>query len=302
MIMRKHPSKIPPIFIVVGVVAYTILFCAIASAASLSPAPPPVAWARICTTEHYDPALIVCPNEFKMTTDNTDSEIDRRTEWIVRKYKYYAERCQKTDGMMWKQLSKSTHDRIATLIGHVVGLKPKATVLDWACGCGVSMEYLHRNFHTSRVIGVDLTAGAIAYAKEKYGGLSPSLLFCHADGTILDWIPPNSVDHVLSFGGLLHLPRAMICPALTQLLRITRPGGVVWAGYIDNAETVSLMKSCAFDPCLGVNLTTVDENTLFKNYGVPKANRKRKPISLFWVKQGTLPADPIEVRKKLEEQ
>jgi len=52
---------------------------------------------------------------------------------------------------------------------------------------------------------------------------------------------------------------------------------------------------------LNVNLTVVEENALFRNLGVPKANRKRHPKSLFWVKMGALAHDPIAYRKKLEQ-
>jgi len=252
---------------------YIFLFIAVVSS---------VAAGDLCTmTVSTDP--IICPNDFQMITDNSDTEIDRRTEWVVKKYKWYAERCAKTDGVMWRQLSRATHDRVATLIGRYVGLKQGDLILDWACGCGVSMRFLQQTFNV-RSVGVDITLGAIAYAKEHYK--DDGLLFCHADGSVMNWLPTNSVDHVFSFGGLLHLPKSLICKTLNELIRIVRPGGVVWAGYIDSSETVKLMSSCEFQECHGVSTLVVSENELFHGYGMPKANARRRPHSLFWKKKG----------------
>ena len=193
-------------------------------------------------------------------------------------------------------------------------------VLDWGCGCGVGVDAISRvlakephQLNTSHplsgpflvtpeILGIDLTASAIDYARSALLGdsspLLPSVAFCQADGSSLDWIPDNSYDLVVAFGSLLHLPVELMCRAVSELVRVVRVGGVVWGGYIDSQDTIARLARCnVIAPCTGsdgrtfdVTVTALKENVWFRQLGVPSANKKRRPASLVWRK--TPPSPP----------
>jgi 2-polyprenyl-3-methyl-5-hydroxy-6-metoxy-1,4-benzoquinol methylase len=232
-----------------------------------------------------------------MDLDDSDPNVDRRTSWIKAKYTFYANRCVRTQGMMWKQLTRKAHDRIADRVMSLLGLPNRSApidtpfaVLDWACGCGVTLNYFRSKMEAMGVpfrgVGVDLIAEAVRFARTNFS--SPAVLFCQADGTDLHWLPPQYFDVITSFGGFLHLPRTKLCPTVRQAFHLLKPGGAMWAGYIDDEGTARELMKCGVDEwdcgCQGaaVDVTLLRENEWFKGVGVPQANRKRKPLSVVW--------------------
>ena len=254
---------------------------------------------------NFDPEKqLRCPPRLPMLRDNNDTDMDRQSDWIEKKYIYYASRCNKTKGMMWKQLSRNAHDVIATRVMDLLSMRQiyatrggRIDVFDWASGCGVSLHFLRHQLQTERSagrgmfgLGVDLIEAAVRYANTTFG--AKELLYCSGDGTQLSWIPNQSFDIITSFGGLLHLPKSFMCTTIEHLVRILRPGGSIWAGYIDNAETMKMLLSCRV-PCpsaggnskTSVRVFTIEENKWLKGAGVPAANRKRRPKSIVWEKR-----------------
>lgn len=77
-------------------------------------------------------------------------------------------------------------------------IPPKSSVLDAACGCGYGSWMLHQA--KNRVVGVDASKDAIAYAKENYKG----------PAYINDWLESSpwegSFKAVVSFETIEHLP------------------------------------------------------------------------------------------------
>lgn len=249
-------------------------------------------------------AALRCPAISKFIDDNNDSEIDRQSTWVNKKYKYYASRCARTEGVMWKQLTRATHDRVASKVLELFGIYdpqenrtcswPGMALFDWACGCGVSLNYFARRLEEPFLgVGIDIIEDAIQYANRTVGlhlhGGKHQLLFCQADGTQLGWVPANRFDFITSFGGLLHVPSSAICSTVQHLVRILRPGGTIWAGYIDNMETARLLSNCTVrcERSTNVTVSWVDENKWFKGLGIPKANKKRRPVSVVWKKART---------------
>ena len=92
-------------------------------------------------------------------------------------------------------------------------------VLDVACGEGYGSALLGRVAH--RVLGVDLDAETVAFARRNYG--SPHVLFQRGDAADLE-LEPNSFDVVVSFETLEHLTDHD--GFLTGIRRVLRPGGL----------------------------------------------------------------------------
>jgi SAM-dependent methyltransferase len=107
-----------------------------------------------------------------------------------------------------------------------------ADVLDAGCGVGYGSAYLADV--AARVVGVDVSGEAIAYANERYGG--PRTSFCEMDVTALEF-EDASFDVVCSFETLEHVrePRA----AVREAARVLRPEGV----YV--VSTPRVERTCA---------------------------------------------------------
>jgi ubiquinone/menaquinone biosynthesis C-methylase UbiE len=75
-------------------------------------------------------------------------------------------------------------------------------VLDAACGEGFGADLLANT--AASVHAIDIDAGSIEHAKQRYGS-KPGLEFQLADVTLLDALPDNSFDVVVSFETLEHV-------------------------------------------------------------------------------------------------
>jgi len=94
-------------------------------------------------------------------------------------------------------------------------------VLDAACGTGYGSLRLAR--HGAReVLGVDIDAGAVAFARERYA--ARNLSFLEGDVAKLP-VPEASFDVVTSFETIEHVPDAEA--ALAELTRVLVPNGVL---------------------------------------------------------------------------
>ncbi len=79
-------------------------------------------------------------------------------------------------------------------------------ILDAACGLGYGSAMLARQFPHARVIGVDISEYAINYARANFAGVLPNLEFHLADACNLSMIPEGTVDLVISFETIEHVP------------------------------------------------------------------------------------------------
>lgn len=248
---------------------------------------------------------------------DSDDNIDQRTSHIEAKYTYYATRCNRTEGIMWKHMTRPVMSevtrRVVKLIASVSPLlltpsERPLSILDWASGCGVGLLILQEAlFNTTRApstgLGIELIPQAVQYAAQHFessigdqktslrGASSHQRRYCQADGTKLSWLPPHSFDIIVSFGGLLHLPTAVMCTTIASLVEKLSPGGIMWTGYVDNVSTAESLLQCdPFQnaPChrcitpLGVNVTIIRENKWFVRSGMPKVYRKKRPVSIIW--------------------
>jgi SAM-dependent methyltransferase len=112
-------------------------------------------------------------------------------------------------------------------------IPPGSDVLDLGCGSGVPMT--RALAEGRRVTGVDLSARQIELARAAV----PEATFRQADMTDLD-LPPASLDAVVAFYSITHVPRADLPGLLERIHGWLRPGGVLVAtmGAQDSPDEV----------------------------------------------------------------
>ena len=110
-------------------------------------------------------------------------------------------------------------------------VRPGHVVLDAACGLGYGSAALATGTGAARVLGVDLGEHAVAYARDLYGAFLPNLDFAAQDATHLTQLADASVDVVVSFETLEHLPNPDAL--LREFARVLKPGGV-FIGSVPN--------------------------------------------------------------------
>ena len=118
--------------------------------------------------------------------------------------------------------------------GRSSGSPPGADVLDLGCGAGRADDS-GPGATGRRVTGVDISVAQIELARAAV----PGARFIHADMTALD-LPPASLDAVVAFYSLTHVPRADLPGLLAAIHRWLRPGGVLVAtmGAQDSPDAV----------------------------------------------------------------
>jgi SAM-dependent methyltransferase len=109
--------------------------------------------------------------------------------------------------------------RLAWLARAVERIPTGTSVLDLGCGAGVPMTGALADGRV--VTGIDISARQIALARANV----PDATFIHADMTALD-LPPASLDAVVAFYSLTHVPRADLPALLDSIHGWLRPGGV----------------------------------------------------------------------------
>ena len=98
---------------------------------------------------------------------------------------------------------------------------PGATVADVGCGNGAYLAELSRRGFAGRVLGLDLSPGMLAAARERSPGFAGLIA---ADATALP-LPDGVADLTLAMHMLYHVPDPSA--AVRELRRVTRPGGRV---------------------------------------------------------------------------
>ena len=99
-----------------------------------------------------------------------------------------------------------------------------ADVLDLGCGSGLPMTAALADGRS--VTGIDISATQIGLARRNV----PGARFHRADLTTWDQ-PPASVDAVVAFYVLTHVPRDEHAAVLGRIVRWLRPGGVLLASF-----------------------------------------------------------------------
>lgn len=101
-------------------------------------------------------------------------------------------------------------------------IRPGDRVVDCACGLGYGTAQLAARSTGRHFIGVDLDATAIAYAKDNFGDYF-NIDFVCASATELGFIESSSIDCLVSFETLEHLPD--YSKFLAEVDRVLKPDG-----------------------------------------------------------------------------
>ena len=116
------------------------------------------------------------------------------------------------------------------LLSWLAHLRPKATLLDLGCGGGQDARYLRQRGY--RVVGLDRTAALLSFARQR----STTLPLIRADMRRLP-LRSGSLDGVWAAASLIHLPKTQARTVLAELVRLTRPGGIICATFTHGTKS-----------------------------------------------------------------
>ena len=128
-----------------------------------------------------------------------------------------------------------------------VGVGQDDRVLDVGCGTGSLAWSLTSMTAASKIVGIDPSAGFLGYASSHYS--DPRLTFELGDAQCLAY-PNASFDRCLGLLILRHIPDAS--KAMSEMRRVTRPGGVLGTAMWDSSGGHQL-NSCLWDAAVAVD-------------------------------------------------
>ncbi len=118
-------------------------------------------------------------------------------------------------------------DDLAFLRRHLAGLPGR--VLDAGCGPGHLTAWLAAG--GCDVVGLDRVTAFLDHARATH----PTCSFRYGSLAELD-DEPGSLDGILAWGSVIHLPPADLGPALVGFRRVLRPGGVLVLALFDGTD------------------------------------------------------------------
>jgi SAM-dependent methyltransferase len=121
------------------------------------------------------------------------------------------------------------HPRIdlAATVLDLAAPAPSGTIVDVGCGNGLYLAELARRGFGGHVLGVDLSLGMLAAARDRLAAAPRPVALANADATALP-LRDGAADLTLAMHMLYHVPDP--ADALHELRRVTRPGGRVVIG------------------------------------------------------------------------
>lgn len=135
--------------------------------------------------------------------------------------------------------------KIADLAGLLNRLKlPSAKILDFGSGIGNSLPYLRKYFPDSMISCADVSARSIEIARSRFPGREN---YVQIGGSIP--LPSTSQDVVFSACVFHHIPHEEHLHWLTELHRVTKPGGVliIYEHNPLNPLTIHAVNTCPLD-------------------------------------------------------
>jgi len=138
--------------------------------------------------------------------------------------------CEQLLSGMWYFYSPSASRRKHLAAAWLLGFMPGDVVLDWGSGCGHGLAWIAAEVSILG-IAVDLLPVNTAWALQHTPVVAAMASgdYTHAFAAL----PDASVDHVISNAVVLNLRPDHQCRLLReQVLRVLRPGGTAWFGYL----------------------------------------------------------------------
>jgi ubiquinone/menaquinone biosynthesis C-methylase UbiE len=143
------------------------------------------------------------------------------SEGVGRKYDHRAAHCK--NSTLWSAIDQDGLRYIADRLSSTIQPHEGDVVLDWGGGCGHTMLRMHETHGVTGIV-LDVSPLAIDFGNREIFP-STGIVFCLADGRVLDWIPDGFFDHVISVGAVYHVSVADQCKAMREMVRITKRGG-----------------------------------------------------------------------------
>jgi len=137
---------------------------------------------------------------------------------------YTGERVIPEEENLFYHLSYLTHCMEYESAGKLI--EPYMTVVDCACGVGYGSNYLGKL--AKKVIGIDISKDAIAYAREKYQ--ADNLLFIIGDARQIQ-MENNTIDIFVAIETLEHFKYAD--KFVHEIYRVLKPGGSLFLSTPD---------------------------------------------------------------------
>jgi SAM-dependent methyltransferase len=121
---------------------------------------------------------------------------------------------------LYGELAHKPFDRLMLnwLIEKVDG---SGTICDLGCGPGQIARYLHD--HGVQTCGIDLSDGMVEQART----LNPDITFQQGDMLALTNVADEAFGGIAAFYCIIHIPRADVVGALSELKRVLRPNGAL---------------------------------------------------------------------------
>lgn len=108
---------------------------------------------------------------------------------------------------------------------HLLPASQQARILDLGCSEGISMEWLSQQGF-SNIVGVDSDAVAIKRARERLNGiLSEDRFVCDDAMSYLQSCDDGSLDMVVMFNVIEHIPREVILDMMSEINRVLSSNG-----------------------------------------------------------------------------
>lgn len=154
---------------------------------------------------------------------------------------YVKQYCGTTDGKsglgqlaLGKSYSLNDYVKYTKHIGEQLGFANGHSMFDNGCGCGAFLAAFNQTYKNVRVGGLDLSTGAIAFAKKIF----PKQKRNFQVGTVehLSFVKDASYDHAMTFATFPYVSPEIQCQAVKEMLRIVKPGGSLYIGHNLEAE------------------------------------------------------------------
>lgn len=124
---------------------------------------------------------------------------------------------------MLREAGRRSDGHVARYVLAAEKIRPGDVVLDAACGLGYGTAVMAALSGGAKFIGVDLEPTSIDYARANYAACNPALQYEPCDVTNLAFIKDHSIDTVISFETIEHLPDYE--PFITEIKRVLKPDG-----------------------------------------------------------------------------
>lgn len=147
---------------------------------------------------------------------------------------------------------------------------------------------------------IDARVGHLpATITDEKSSLAPSSIkFCQADPirdaltTGLRWSPSNTFNLIFVTDQLNDAKPENVCPLVSEMVRVLKVGGAIWAGHIDNKAVAQAISDCRLADCSGgeggfsVEMTVIKESFFLGSprFLTPKVLLEKKPIGVMWRK------------------